>query len=130
MKLPPMPEATSSSPTIRAMWGQRLLRSSAGSWLAALLFVAVPFVAANIFTKLFMPDPSLRDLRNLIKTLVLVVAYWGYVHWWERRPVRELSISGAVPELLAGLLLGVLLFPGVVAVLAAFGPYSLEAVGS
>ena len=130
MNLPDTPQATSSAPTIRTTWGQRLAESSAGSWLAALLFVAVPFVAANIFTKLFMPDPSLLDLRNLIKALVLVGAYWAYVHWWERRPVRELSVSGAVPELLAGLLLGGLLFSGVVAVLAAFGAYSLEAVGT
>lgn len=79
---------------------------------------------------LLMPDPSLRDLRNLIKTLVLVAAYWAYVRWWERRPVRELSVSGAVPELLAGLLLGSLLFSGVVALLAVFGAYSLKAVGT
>lgn len=130
MTPPNRPQATSSAPTIRAKWGRRLLESSVGSWLAALLFVAVPFVAVNILTKLFMLDPGLRDLRNLIKTLVLVAAYWAYVHWWERRPVRELSISGAVPEILAGLLLGGLLFSGVVAVLAAFGVYSLEAVGS
>lgn len=93
-----------------------------------MLFVAVPFVAANILTKLFMVDPDLRDLRNLIKTVTLVAAYWAYVHWWERRPVRELSIGGAVPESLAGLLLGGLVFSTVMSVLAAFGTYSLEAV--
>lgn len=114
----------------RPKWARRLLGSAIGRWLAALLFVAVPFVAANILTKLFMLDPDLRDLRNLIKALVLVAAYWVYVHWWERRPVRELSISRVVvPEFLAGLLLGGLLFTGVVAVLAALGVYSLETVG-
>ena len=130
MNLSNGPQPTSRSPSIRTKWSRRLRESGVGSWLAALLFIAVPFVAANIFTKLFMLDLGLRDLSNLLKTLVLVAAYWAYVHWWERRPVRELSISGAVPELLAGLLLGGLLFSGVVAVLAAFGAYSLEAVGS
>jgi uncharacterized protein len=129
MNLPHTPQATPSEPVIRPKWGERLLGSAVGSWLAALLFVAVPFVAANIVTKLFMVDPALRDLRNLIKAFVLVAAYWAYVRWWERRPVGELSLSGAVPEFLAGLLLGGLLFTGVVAVLAAFGAYSLETVG-
>ena len=79
--------------------------------------------------KLFMPDDSLRDLRNLIKALVLVVAYWGYVRFWERRPVRELSLSKAAPELLAGLGLGAVLCSSVVAILAAVGAYSVQAVG-
>lgn len=121
--------ATTRRSCFRPKWGRRLLGSSFGSWLAAFVFVAVPFVAANILTKLFMLNPELRDLRNLIKALVLVAAYWAYVHWWERRPVRELSVSRAVPELLVGLLLGGLLFSGVMAVLAALGAYSLEAVG-
>lgn len=98
--------------------------------MAALLFVGVPFVAASILIKLFMLSPDLRDLRNLIKVLVLLAGYWAYVRWWERRPVRELSISRAAPELLAGLMLGGLLFSLVVAALAALGAYSLEVVGS
>jgi uncharacterized protein len=109
-------------------WSQRLRESSAGAWLGALLFVAVPFVAANIFTKLFMVDPDLRDLRNLIKTVTLLAAYWAYVRWWERRPVSELSLARAVPETLIGLLLGGLLISIIVAVLAVVGVYSLETV--
>jgi len=130
MKPSPMAQATSTSPAIRAHWGQRLFRSNLGGWLAASVFVAVPFVAANILTKLLMPDDGLRDARNLIKTLVLVAAYWACVCWWERRAVRELSMSGAASELGAGLLLGGVLFAGVMAALAAFGIYSLDAVGS
>ena len=103
--------------------------SAIADWLAAILFVGVPFVAANVLTRLFVLDPGLRDLRNLIKALVLVVAYGAYVRWWERRPVREFSLSGALSEALAGLLLGGLLFSGVVAVLAGFGAYSLETAG-
>ncbi|WP_431258702.1 CPBP family intramembrane glutamic endopeptidase [Roseateles chitinivorans] len=105
-------------------------QSTAGTWLAAFLFIAVPFVAANICTKLFMPDPDLRDWRNLIKALVLVAGYWAYVRYWERRPARELSTSGAGTELIAGLLLGGLLFSCVVAILTVLGAYSLESVGT
>lgn len=110
-------------------WVDRLRASALGGWLAALLFVALPFVAANIVSKLFMLGPELRDLRNLLKVLVLLAAYWAFVRWWERRPVQELSWPRAVPEFLAGLLLGGLLFCGVVAVLAVLGAYSVQAVG-
>lgn len=95
-----------------------------------MLFIALPFIAANIGTKLFMPDPGLREWRNLIKALVLVAGYWAYVRCWERRPARELSVSGAGAELLAGLLLGGLLFSCVVAILTVLGAYSLETVGT
>lgn len=130
MNLQRKPQAATTQPTIRTSCGRRLLGSGVGNWLSALLFVGGPFVAANILTKLFMVDPGLRDLRNLIKTLVLATAYWFYVRRWERRPVRELSMAGAVPEALAGLLLGGLLFSAVVAVLAALDAYSLKTVGS
>lgn len=126
---PPRPlPSTSPLPGIRP--GGRLHGSAAGSWLAALVFVAVPFVAANILAKLVMDDPGLRGLRNLIKSLVLVAAYWAYVHWCERRRARELSTAGALSEFLAGLLLGGLLFSAVIGVLAALGVYSLDAAGS
>ncbi len=123
----PIPTHTSSAPATRL---DRLRQSTAGSWLAALLIVAVPFVAVNIVTKLFMADPSLRDLTNTIKALVLVLAYWAYVTTWECRPARELALTGALPEFLHGLLLGGTLLAGVVAVLAALGAYSVDAVGS
>jgi membrane protease YdiL (CAAX protease family) len=123
------PITTPIATTIRTRWHRRLLESGIGNWLIALLFVGVPFVAANILTKLFLFDPGLRDLRNLIKVFVFIAAYWAYVRWWERRPVREFSLSGALPELVAGLLLGGFLFSTVVALLAVFGVYSLETVG-
>jgi uncharacterized protein len=129
-KLPHAPQATAGKPALPATVGRRLRDSAVGQWLAALLFVGVPFVAANILTKLLFLDPGSRDLRNLIKALVLVLAYWAYVRWWERRPVRELSLIGAPSEILAGLLLGGLLFSAVVAVLAGVGVFTLEAVGS
>lgn len=125
-----MKPGTAVSPTSSAPWLQRFSASTAGAWLAALLFIAIPFIAANICTMLLLPDPGLREWRNLIKALVLVAAYWAYVRFWERRPARELSISGAGAELLAGLLVGGLLFTCVVAILMVLGAYSLEAVGT
>lgn len=124
MNLPGTPQATA------APWLQRVRASTAGAWLAALAFIALPFVASNIGTKLFLSDAHLRDLRNLIKALVLVAGYWAYVHFWERRRARELSAAGAGAELLAGLALGGLLFSCVVAILAAAGAYAVQAVGT
>lgn len=130
MKLPQIPVTETNTLSTLPRWSRRFRESTTGAWLAALLFIGVPFVAANILTKLFLLDPSLRDMSNWIKVLVLLAAYSAYVHWWERRPVRELSPSRALLEFLTGLLLGSLLFSGIVAVLAAFGAYSLETVGS
>jgi uncharacterized protein len=129
-QLPHVLQVTASTPVLTATWGRRLRESVIGPWLAALLFVGVPFVAANILTKLFLLDPGSRDLRNLIKVVVLLLAYCAYVRWWERRPVRELSLIAASSEILAGLLLGGLLFSAVVAVLAGIGVFTLETVGS
>jgi len=130
MNLPDRLSAAADAPATVPTWRRRILDSAAGNWIAVLLFVGVPFIAVNVATKLLMPEAELRDIRNLMKALVLIVAYWAYVHCWERRPVREFSMAGALAESLAGLLLGGLLFSAVVAVLAVLGAYSLETVGS
>lgn len=115
---------------VAGSWRDRLRHSTAGRWFVAVTLIAVPFLAANILTKAFLDDPGLRDINNLIKTLVLVGAYALYVRWWEQRPVRELSTSGAFSEMLAGLLLGGLLFSAVVAVLSALGTYTVHSIGT
>lgn len=120
--------ADAAAATIPSAWS-RLLASSAGNWLGALLLIGLPFVAVNILTKLFLADAGLRDVGNAIKTIVLLASYWFYVQKWEHRPVFELSVGGAVPESLAGLLLGTLLVAGVVVVLAALGVYSVQSFG-
>jgi uncharacterized protein len=107
---------------------QSLQRITGANWLAALVFIGIPFIAVNILTKLLLPDPGLRDVNNLLKMIVLLASYWSYVRWWEARPVHELSIAKAVPETLAGLLFGIILFLSVVTLLAMFGAYSLDQI--
>lgn len=130
MELPIEPPSTHASPAIRMPWPRRLRMSRAANWFAALLFVALPFIAANAVLQLLMPEADLRDVRNLLKAMVLVAAYWGYVRFWERRPASEFSTAGAWRETLAGLLLGAALFSAIVAVLAASGAYSVQGAGS
>lgn len=128
MNAPTDSHETSPARAQRGSLARRLLDSTVGSWLAAIACVGLPFVAAGILSGAILGDPGLRDLRNLIKVVALLGAYWGYVHWWERRPVRELSLARALPESAAGLLLGGLLFSAVVAVLAMLGVYAFEEV--
>ncbi|MFG6459694.1 CPBP family intramembrane glutamic endopeptidase [Roseateles sp. BYS96W] len=122
-RMPPQPAGLTR-------WVQGVRASNAASWLAAVVLIGLPFVAANIVVQRWMPDAGLRDLRNLLKALVLMLAYVAYVRCWERRPVRELSASGAAGEIGAGLMLGSLLFSCVVALLFVAGAYSVEAVGT
>jgi len=127
----PFTVSPASAPTLSVLpVGRRFWDGAFGQWLAVLLFVGLPFVGANILTKLFMADPGLRDTRNLIKVLVLMAAYFAHVRWWERRPVAEFSRPAAGREFFGGFLLGGALIAAVVAVLALVGAYTVQSVGS
>src|SRR3984885_5951643 len=104
-------------------WRERLLRSSIGRILAALLAIAVPFAAVAIPFNLFVSDKLLKKAGAVLLTLVVVSAYSGYVRLVEKRSVAELSGPHAVRELGAGMLLGALLLSVTIAVLAALGVY-------
>jgi membrane protease YdiL (CAAX protease family) len=104
-------------------WRERLLRSSIGRIVAALLAIAVPFAAVAIPFNLFVSDKLLKKAGAVLLTLVVVSAYSGYVRLVEKRSVAELSGPHAVRELGAGMLLGALLLSVTIAVLAALGVY-------
>lgn len=69
-------------------------------------------------------------LFALVLAFTAMGAYYAYVRIIERRPVAELSTSGAVRELGSGLLLGAGLFTLTVAVLALLGVYRVTGVGT
>jgi len=128
--LSPLASPPASTPPRQRIWKRiwRHLRDAPlGNWLAALLFVALPFVVANVLTQRLLPGVDMRDLRNIIKTVALVAAYAAYVRCWERRPVHELSPRRAWLEVPMGLLLGGALFAAIIAVLAAIGVYTIDA---
>lgn len=54
---------------------------------------------------------------------IFVGLYAIFCRFIERRPVVEFRLPGAVPELGAGIVIGLLLFSAVVAVIASFGGY-------
>lgn len=92
----------------------------------ALLWIGIPFVLANVVTKLLLDAPELKDLRNPFKAAVLIAAYWVFVQTVERRPVFELSRAGALRELTAGWLWSTGLIGLVVATLAVLGYYQVS----
>ncbi len=113
-KLPPVPP-----------WRERLLRSSIGRIVAALLAIALPFAALAIPISLFVSDKSLKKAGALLLTAIVVCAYRAYVRLVEKRPVAEFSSPHALRELGAGVALGALLFSLTIGVLAALGVYQV-----
>jgi hypothetical protein len=69
------------------------------------------------------PVDSVWMAGSLIGSVIVLLAYVGIVRVIERRPVTELAIKRAVPELSMGLLLGASLFVITIGILALLGNY-------
>lgn len=121
----------SAPPTLAAAsrW-QRFRQSPSAQLLMAWVVVGLPFVAANAVTRLWMDTPDLRALRNPLKTLVLLAAYWAFVRFIERRAVMALSPRHAGRELCAGFGWGLGLISATVALLSLLGFYRVGGWGS
>lgn len=110
-----------ADPTAAPSWHARLLRFPLTRIAIALLCIGVPFALAGLLVKSALPGEAWRGLRGVFGTVVLVASYWVYVRKLEQRALSELSWPGAWKELLAGLLVGSLLFTAVMGLLYAFG---------
>ena len=75
-------------------------------------------------------DSPLHLLITLALALTAIGAYYIYVRVIERRPVTELSRSGAARELGLGVLLGAGLFTLTSAILSLLGVYQVVGVGA
>ena len=115
--------SVSDNPPAVTSWHGRLLRSSIGRIVAALLAVAIPFAAVAIPFNLYVSDKSLKKVGAVLLTAVVLSAYSEYVRLVEKRSVSELSAPHALRELGAGVLLGALLLSLTIGVLAALGLY-------
>lgn len=62
----------------------------------------------------------------VVMVAIAVAVYWAFVHLVERRPVSELSPSGAASELGAGLMAGFGLYAAVILILFLLGHYRVE----
>lgn len=96
--------------------------------LVAALTVGIPFVLANIAVKLLLPNDTPRDLANLLKVAIVLLAYRLHVRRFEKRAVTELGLAGAGIELGVGIAIGLFLFTAIIALLAGLGVFQVAGV--
>lgn len=102
-------------------WYARVWRFPLTRIAVGLLCIGLPVALAGLLMKWALPGAEWRGLRSAVGTAVLIAAYWFHVHQFERRRLSELSWPGAWKELLAGLLVGSLLFAAAMGLLFALG---------
>jgi membrane protease YdiL (CAAX protease family) len=93
------------------------------------IVVAVFFSAlAGGLTMAFASEIAGKDAQamwpELLAAAAVLIAYWIYVRWFEKRPVSELSRVKALRELGAGLGMGAALVTGVIGLLYILGVYA------
>lgn len=124
-----VPAVSSSSLPPASRW-HRLTQGPVARFFWAFPLVGLPFVLANVVSKLWMAGPELQAFRNPFKTAVLLLAYAAFVRVVERRPVDEGSLPGAGRELAQGFAWAVGLIGAVVSLLALSGAYTVSGWGS
>jgi hypothetical protein len=69
----------------------------------------------------FAPADVLVAVFTLLGVAVLITVYRALVRWTEKRATQELAASDAVPQLIGGALIGILLFCAVIAIIVVYG---------
>jgi uncharacterized protein len=105
---------------------------------AALIFLGLLALAVAIYAfahALRWIHPGSAVIAYGSAAIIGLLVYLAAVRWIERRPVTELSLAPALPELAVGLVVGLMLFATVIAVLWIAGAYqplgwgSLDGIG-
>jgi len=112
-----------ASPTMAA----RIARHPMFRLLIAFLFVVGSYAIAFGVGHALGPHkgPWLMLFASVCVAVIFVASYALFCRFVEQRPVVEFALPGAATELGAGIATGLLLFSAVVAVIAAFGGYSV-----
>jgi len=114
--------ATFRENDVRERWKQ------AGLALLSLLAYVVVF-GGSIFVLLRMHNNSAIAAYGGL-ALLSVIVYVAAARWIERRPVAELALAPALPELFGGMIAGIALFASVIAILWIAGVYQPQGWGS
>lgn len=102
--------------------GARLLRFAPVRIVVGIFCVAL---AAGMVYAIFEagPKPARIMWPHLLATVIVVLAYWGFVRIAEKRPLSEFGLRGATRELAAGCVLGAAAVATVLSLLYAGGAY-------
>lgn len=96
--------------------------------LGGLLFLMMGI--SNGFMLVHKDQPFVALALVLLMVTIGLAIYIGFVHFVERRPVRELSLPGMGREFGSGLLLGVGLYTASVLILMLLGVYRIDGFNS
>ena len=107
----------------------RFKTSGVGKFVLMLLMVLLPFILANVITKLTPDSMELKHIRNAIKVAALVVGYIWYVRLVEQRCCSEFSLAGAVSETARGFALAAAMISATVLLLGCLGFYQVQGFG-
>jgi len=110
------------------MWRRILARAPARLGIELVALIAVGLVVSLAVKPL--PAPWRAALGTAVGVPLMIAVYVLLVRKLERRPVTELGLERAGRELGLGLALGAALFSLVIGIIALFGGYSVESVGS
>ena len=118
-----MTEIEAAHPTVIA----RIVHHPMFRLLVAFLFVVGSYAISIGVSRLLGPHkgPWLGLFVSVCVAAIFVASYALFCRFIERRAVVEFALPGAGVELGAGLAMGLVLFSVVVAVIAAFGGYSV-----
>lgn len=103
----------------------RLLRLPITRIVLALLAVMAAAFLTFSLAKLIADKEARIIWPEVASAMSVLLAYWAYVVYVEKRTVTELARHGALPELGAGLLLGAGLVAAEIGILAALGFYEV-----
>jgi uncharacterized protein len=93
----------------------------------AIIQVGAGFAARNPNIKYFF---SVTRLPALVIVVAVLLVYYGFARWFEKRPVPELDARSALPNLIIGIALGAIVFALTIGVLSLLGVYRAVGVDS
>jgi CAAX protease family protein len=93
----------------------------------AIIQIGSAFAARNPNIKSFF---AVTRLPALVVVVAVLFVYRAFVRWFEKRPVSELDARSALPNLIAGIGLGAIVFALTIGVLSLLGVYRVVGVDS
>jgi membrane protease YdiL (CAAX protease family) len=114
----------------RQGWGRRLLHFPLTKILFA-VFLAAASAGLTLSLAKAIADKDARFIwPEIASAIAVLISYWAYVHYVEKRPAIELARHKAVPEIGAGLLIGAMMVAAEIGVLYALGYYEMTGINA